>query len=30
VPELVLEGDDVVAELRSQARLDLRRWKRAR
>jgi hypothetical protein len=29
VAELVLEGEDVVAELRAEPRLDLRRWKRA-
>jgi hypothetical protein len=28
VPELVLEGDDVVAELRAHARLGVRKWER--
>ena len=28
VPVLVVEGQHVVTELRAQARLDLRRWKR--
>ena len=29
VPVLVLEGHDVVSELRPKARLDVRRWQRA-